>query len=201
MNESILTEGHCRASRPTRRASTSRKRKMREELLAHVGGVFAVHAVVRCWSRMARLAHGLGPSGAVPFAGMLAACSGVLAWGLAQSFAERRRYHEEWGACRSRYLRRADDHAGYPPQQPEHHADAATPANVFISGFSALMGGLAQDKINRDSLAPVIEVPGFRGWRSLTTLSPDPGSSTPGTPRVQIPEEVTSRLLGAADRG
>ena len=35
--------------------------------------------------------------GAVPFAGMLAACSVVLAWGLAQLFAERRRYHEEWG--------------------------------------------------------------------------------------------------------
>ena len=28
---------------------------------------------------------------------MLAACSVVLAWGLAKSFAERRRYHEEWG--------------------------------------------------------------------------------------------------------
>ncbi len=35
--------------------------------------------------------------GAFPFAGMLAACSVVLAWGLAQLFAERRRYHEEWG--------------------------------------------------------------------------------------------------------
>jgi hypothetical protein len=34
--------------------------------------------------------------GLVPFAGMLAAYSVVLAWGLAQSFAERRRYHEEW---------------------------------------------------------------------------------------------------------
>ena len=36
---------------------------------------------------------------ASPFlgAGMLAACSVVLAWGLAKSFAERRRYHEEWG--------------------------------------------------------------------------------------------------------
>jgi hypothetical protein len=34
---------------------------------------------------------------AVPFAGMLAACSVVPAWGLAQLFAERRRYHEEWG--------------------------------------------------------------------------------------------------------
>jgi hypothetical protein len=35
--------------------------------------------------------------GAVPFAAMGAACSVGLAWGLAQSFAERRRYHEEWG--------------------------------------------------------------------------------------------------------
>ena len=33
----------------------------------------------------------------VPFAGMLAACSVVLAWALAQSNAERRHYHEEWG--------------------------------------------------------------------------------------------------------
>jgi hypothetical protein len=37
------------------------------------------------------------PLGSVPFAGMLAAYSVVLAWGLAQSFAEPRRYHEEWG--------------------------------------------------------------------------------------------------------
>jgi hypothetical protein len=35
--------------------------------------------------------------GAVQWAGMLAACSVGLAWGLAQLFAERRRYHEEWG--------------------------------------------------------------------------------------------------------
>jgi hypothetical protein len=35
--------------------------------------------------------------GAVPFAGMLAACSVALAWALALLFAERRRYHEEWG--------------------------------------------------------------------------------------------------------
>jgi hypothetical protein len=34
--------------------------------------------------------------GAVPFAGMLAAYSVVLAWGLARSFAKRRRPHEEW---------------------------------------------------------------------------------------------------------
>ena len=42
MNESILTQLKViveRAVRPVR-ASTSRKRKMREELLAHVGGVF-----------------------------------------------------------------------------------------------------------------------------------------------------------------
>src|SRR5260370_38873731 len=42
MNESLLTQLKIiveRAVRPVR-ASTSRKRKMREELLAHVGGVF-----------------------------------------------------------------------------------------------------------------------------------------------------------------
>ena len=35
--------------------------------------------------------------GLVQHAGILAACSVGLAWGLAQLFAERRRYHEEWG--------------------------------------------------------------------------------------------------------
>jgi hypothetical protein len=35
--------------------------------------------------------------GSGPFAGVLAACSVGLAWGLAQSNAPRRRYHEEWG--------------------------------------------------------------------------------------------------------
>jgi hypothetical protein len=36
------------------------------------------------------------PLGAVAFAGMLAACSAGLAWGMAWSNAPRRRYHEEW---------------------------------------------------------------------------------------------------------
>jgi hypothetical protein len=35
--------------------------------------------------------------GAVPFVGILAACSMVLAWSLAHANAPRRRYHEEWG--------------------------------------------------------------------------------------------------------
>ena len=35
--------------------------------------------------------------GAVPFAGMLAACGVVLAWSLAHWNAPRQRYHEEWG--------------------------------------------------------------------------------------------------------
>jgi hypothetical protein len=40
---------------------------------------------------------GWSPLGSVPFAGLLAAYSVVLAWGLAHSNAGRRRYHEEWG--------------------------------------------------------------------------------------------------------
>jgi hypothetical protein len=103
MNESILTQLKViveRAVRPVR-ASTSRKRKMREELLAHVVGVFEEECARlgddrAALERTARLApwfshgvwHSRSPSGGVTT--------------------------RNGGGCRSRYLRRADDHAGYP---------------------------------------------------------------------------------------